>query len=240
MDIQETEHIIDNLEWSDLDVDESDCVTINEVGRWLEQQGVNVSNFLLLRLVAEESVPSHTMDHDTFLAMKKRLKEELRTKAQKPTDPQEELKKRKAYYLFQWKEYSGSRGQDGELPLSQIDDVLLCECNPTKELLDAIKSIKSDGSESLKFEEFCEMLENLPKSGMIDENTLLTAFQTEDVDRSGFVSRAQLYNLLVDNGSDPLKKEDIDEMMDDCGVGDMFKYTDWIQRVMTIKSLTEK
>ena len=54
--LPETEHIIDNLEWSDLDVDESDCVTINEVGRWLEQQGVNVSNFLLLRLVAEESV----------------------------------------------------------------------------------------------------------------------------------------------------------------------------------------
>ena len=51
-----------------------------------------------------------------------------------------------AYYLFQWKEYSGSRGQDGELPLSQIDDVLLCECNPTKELLDAIKSTKNDGN----------------------------------------------------------------------------------------------
>ena len=77
----------------------------------------------------------------------------------------------------------------------------------------------------MNFEELCEMLENLPKSGMIDEKTLLTAFQTEDVDRSGFVSRAQLYNLLIDNGSDPLKKEDIDEMMDDCGVGDMFKYT---------------
>ena len=69
------------------------------------------------------------------------------------------------------------------------------------------------------------MLENLPKSGMIDEKKLLEAFRTEDVDGSGIVSRAQLYGLLTDNGSDPLKREDVDEMMDDCGVGDMFKYS---------------
>ena len=78
---------------------------------------------------------------------------------------------------------------------------------------------------SFNFDEFCELLENLPKAGMIDEKKLLKAFQTEDVDCSGFVSRAQLYSLLTDNGSDPLKREDVDEMMDDCGVGDMFKYS---------------
>ena len=78
---------------------------------------------------------------------------------------------------------------------------------------------------SFNFDEFCDLLENLPKSGMIDEDKLLHAFQTEDVDRSGFVSRAQLYSLLTDNGSDPLKREYVDEMMDDCGVGDMFKYS---------------
>lgn len=53
------------------------------------------------------------------------------------------------------------------------------------------------GSESITFEEFCEMLENLPQSGMIDENTLLKAFQSEDMDGSGSISRAQLYSLLI-------------------------------------------
>ena len=36
---------------------------------------------------------------------------------------------------------------------------------------------------------------------------------------------AQLYDLLIENGSEPVKKEEIDEMMDDCGVGDRFKYS---------------
>ena len=36
---------------------------------------------------------------------------------------------------------------------------------------------------------------------------------------------AQFYNFLIDNGREPLKKEEIDEMMDDCGGGDRFKYS---------------
>ena len=50
-----------------------------------------------------------------------------------------------AYYLYQWKDYSGSRSADGEIPLSELENVIFCECNPTAELLNAIKSIKSDG-----------------------------------------------------------------------------------------------
>ena len=53
----------------------------------------------------------------------------------------------------------------------------------------------------------------------------MTAFRTEDEDGSGFISRAQLYDLLIDNGSEPLNKDEVDEMMDDCGVGDKFKYS---------------
>ena len=34
-----------------------------------------------------------------------------------------------------------------------------------------------------------------------------------------------LYGFLIENGSEPLKKEPIDVMMDDCGVGDRFKYS---------------
>ena len=30
---------------------------------------------------------------------------------------------------------------------------------------------------------------------------------------------------LVENGNDPLRKEEVDEMMEDCGSGDSFKYT---------------
>ena len=69
------------------------------------------------------------------------------------------------------------------------------------------------------------MLDNLPKSGMISEDMLTRAFQTEDIDGSGFLTRTQLYSLLIENGSDPLKKEEVDEMMEDCGIGDKFKYT---------------
>ena len=36
---------------------------------------------------------------------------------------------------------------------------------------------------------------------------------------------AQLHDLLIENASEPLKKEEIDKMMDDCGVGDRFKYS---------------
>ena len=52
----ETWRIIDKLFWSDLEVDQEGLVTVNEVGRCLRQQGINVSNFVLLRLVSEDSV----------------------------------------------------------------------------------------------------------------------------------------------------------------------------------------
>lgn len=69
------------------------------------------------------------------------------------------------------------------------------------------------------------MMENLPRSGMVDENMLLRAFQAEDVDARGYITRTQLYQLLIENGNDPLTKEEVDEMMEDCGSGDRFCYT---------------
>ena len=48
--------ILDQLEWSDLDVDQEGLITVNEVGRWCRQQHIDVSNFLLLRLVSEDCV----------------------------------------------------------------------------------------------------------------------------------------------------------------------------------------
>ena len=35
---------------------------------------------------------------------------------------------------------------------------------------------------------------------------------------------AQLYDLLIENGSEPLKKEEVDDMMDDCAVGGRLRY----------------
>jgi len=67
-------------------------------------------------------------------------------------------------------------------------------------------------------------LENLPLSGMINEQTLLHAFQTEDLDVAGSITRTQLYQLLIETGNDPLTKEEVDDMMEDCGDGDKFNY----------------
>ncbi|XP_052225632.1 uncharacterized protein LOC127841106 [Dreissena polymorpha] len=221
-----------------MDVNANGRVSVNEVGRCLRQQGLQVSNFAILRIVSDGQTPECEMDHDTFVAVKDKLLIELAN--QTPLKPEERLRKYKAHYLDLWREHSGSKDETGEIPVSELTSVVFSECNPTQELLDALKELKSDGSESLNFEEFCEMLENLPRSGMIDESALLKAFQMEDVDGSGYISRTQLYQLLIENGSDPLSKEDVDEMMEDCGVGDRFKYSDWVQRVITIKSQSEK
>ena len=37
-------------------MDHTDHVTIHEVGRWLRQQNVDVSDFLLLRILSEDNV----------------------------------------------------------------------------------------------------------------------------------------------------------------------------------------
>ena len=53
------------------------------------------------------------------------------------------------------------------------------------------------------------------------------AFEVEDPDGTGYISRTALYQLMIENGSEPLTKEDVDEMMEDCGSGDRFKYRGW-------------
>ncbi|KAL4235938.1 calmodulin-like 3 [Mactra antiquata] len=229
---------IGNMLWSDMDVDDNGRVSVNEFGRYLRQQGVDISDFRILRAVADEHKPEVNLDHEMFVNVKERLLQEFAPQQQLTQD--EKHRKYKANYLDLWREHSKSRDDTGEIPLSMLPNILFAECNPTRQLIDALMEIKTDGSESLTFIEFCEIIENLPQTGMIDENTLLKAFQTEDTDGSGYISRAQLYSLLVENGNDPLRKEEVDEMMEDCGTGDRFNYKDWIQRVITIKSMSEK
>ncbi|WAR23469.1 CALM-like protein [Mya arenaria] len=219
----DVERVIGCFLWTDLETDEHGHVSVTELGRVIRQNGIYVSNFTILRIVS---------DGETRRLRLSRKKGEGDTKIGLPFLI--------AQYLDLWREHSRSKDESGEIPISELPNVVFSECNPTRELLGALMEVKSDGSESLNFEEFCEMLENLPRSGMIDEDALLKAFQTEDVDGSGYVSRTQLYQLLIENGSDPLSKEDVDDMMEDCGVGDRFKYTDWVKRVLTIKSMSEK
>ncbi|XP_045159716.2 troponin C, skeletal muscle-like [Mercenaria mercenaria] len=234
----DVERVVGSMMWTDMEVDDNGKVSVNEFGRYLRQHGVDVSNFAILRIVSDGQTPQTNMDHEMFVNAKEKLV--LEHSNQTELTPEEKLRKYKANYLDLWREHSRSRNETGEIPVSQLPHIVFAECNPTRELLDALIAVKQDGSESINFEEFCEMLENLPQSGMIDENRLLKAFQTEDIDGSGYISRSQLYSLLIENGNDPLKKEEVDEMMEDCGSGDRFKYTDWVQRVITIKSLSEK
>ena len=49
----DAERIIGSLMWTDLDVDEHGKVTVSELGRYLRQQGMDVSNFMILRLVSD-------------------------------------------------------------------------------------------------------------------------------------------------------------------------------------------
>jgi hypothetical protein len=39
--------------WTDMDVDDNGKVSVNEFGRYLRQQGVDVSNFAILRIVSD-------------------------------------------------------------------------------------------------------------------------------------------------------------------------------------------
>jgi len=55
-------------------------------------------------------------------------------------------------------------------------------------------------------------------------NFFSQAFEVEDPDGTGYISRTALYQLMIENGSEPLTKEEVDEMMEDCGSGDRFKY----------------
>ncbi|XP_052775664.1 uncharacterized protein LOC128213696 isoform X2 [Mya arenaria] len=219
----DVERVIGCFLWTDLETDEHGHVSVTELGRVIRQNGIYVSNFTILRIVSDGETPQSTMNHESFVNAKEKLILELANQA--PLEPEERRRRYKAQYLDLWREHSRSKDESGEIPISELPNVVFSECNPTRELLGALMEVKSDGSESLNFEEFCEMLENLPRSGMIDEDALLKAFQTEDVDGSGYVSRTQLYQLLIENGSDPLSKEDVDDMMEDCGVGDRFKYT---------------
>jgi len=50
-----------------------------------------------------------------------------------------------AQYLDLWREHSRSRDESGEIPLTELPNVVFSECNPTRELLDALADVKADG-----------------------------------------------------------------------------------------------
>lgn len=50
------ENTIECLMWSDLEVDANGNVSISELGRCLRQQGVDISNFALLRIASDRQL----------------------------------------------------------------------------------------------------------------------------------------------------------------------------------------
>ena len=57
-----------------------------------------------------------------------------------------------ANYLDLWREHARSRNETGEVPISKLAHIVFSECNPTRELLDALIAVKQDGkSNNLQF-----------------------------------------------------------------------------------------
>lgn len=128
-------------------------------------------------------------------------------------------------------------GRDGEVDGAKIGDVLRCAgLNPTEAIVQKNGGCKKFGEKQFKFEEILPVYEAVSKE--TDAGTFadfMEAFKTFDREGQGFVSAAELRQVLVSLG-ERLTEPEVDEILKFTDTQEdldgNLKYEDFINKVM--------
>ena len=106
--------------------------------------------------------------------------------------------------------------------------------NPTEaELQDMVNEVDVDGSGTIEFSEFLNLMARKMRDSDSEEQ-LKEAFRVFDKDQNGFISAAELRNVLTNLG-EKLTDDEIDEMIREADVdGDgQINYEEFVKVMMT-------
>ncbi|KAK6195186.1 hypothetical protein SNE40_000663 [Patella caerulea] len=128
-------------------------------------------------------------------------------------------------------------GRDGDVDAFKTGDMLRClGLNPTQALITKNGGTKAMGEKSYKLEEFLPIYEVI--SGLKDTGTFADfneAFKTFDREGQGFISSAEMRQVLVSLG-DRMTDEEVDEIVKCCDVREdlegNIKYGQFIEKVL--------
>jgi calmodulin len=105
--------------------------------------------------------------------------------------------------------------------------------NPTQaELADMISEVDADGNGNIDFPEFLTLMARKMKDTDSEEE-IMEAFKVFDKDGSGFISAAELKNIMTNLG-EKLTDEEVDEMVREADVnGDgQIDYEEFVKMMM--------
>lgn len=102
--------------------------------------------------------------------------------------------------------------------------------NVDKEISDLMKVMDADGNGQISFEEFKRVMLDREND---EEATIRSAFKMFDRDQTGYISAAEIRDVLVNLG-DKLTNEEVDEMMRNAEVGGdcMVSYSEFKQMLL--------
>merc|ERR1712137_518746 len=114
---------------------------------------------------------------------------------------------REAFQLF-------DKDGDGTISTAELGTAMRAlGQNPTeKELQEMIAEVDGDGSGSIDFEEFCEMMAKRYAEGGDPEQEMREAFAIFDKDGSGTITADELRQVMMNMG-EKLSKEEVDDMI---------------------------
>ncbi|KAL3512481.1 hypothetical protein ACH5RR_025198 [Cinchona calisaya] len=105
--------------------------------------------------------------------------------------------------------------------------------NPTEaELQDMIDEVDPDVNETINFHHFLDLMARKIEE-TVSEDLLKEAFQVFDKDRTGFISAAELRQVLTTQG-DKMTDEEVDEMLKEADVdGDgQVNYAEFVKKIL--------
>jgi calmodulin len=104
---------------------------------------------------------------------------------------------------------------DGNITTKELGGVIryLGQTPSDEELMELIKEVDIDGKGNLEFNGFLELMSNNMKESDYEEE-MMEAFKDFDKDANGFVSKADLKQVMTYLGEE-LKPEELEEIMKD-------------------------
>nr|ACN43239.1 calmodulin III [Euglena gracilis] len=152
-----------------------------------------------------------------------------------------------AEQLASFKEAFNEVDKDGDgivasRELSSLTRTLGIPCTDT-EIERMIKSLDDDGSNTMDFPEFLELMNQKMFPTLLGQTDMAKLFQQVDVDHKKCITRADLRHLLATLGRDAVTDEELDELeggldMDHDGVIDLTDFNNCLGKGLgTLRSL---
>ena len=147
--------------------------------------------------------------------------------AEQQLTPEQIAEYREAFNIF-------DADGDGRITAKELGTVMrsLGQNPSPQELEEMIAEVDTDGSKTIEFTEFVDMMQKQLLEKNIEEE-VREAFAAFDKDKDGKITAAELLHVLKNIG-DPMAQEDIDEMIAEADINKdgIIDYVDFVHRMI--------